>query len=54
MFSVFWMPPHKGAGQASQGQPLTAAADAEIGKDGETSLIIERVDAHGNVTTMDL
>jgi saccharopine dehydrogenase (NAD+, L-lysine-forming) len=25
-----------------------------IGKDGETSLIIERVDAHGKVTTMDL
>jgi saccharopine dehydrogenase (NAD+, L-lysine-forming) len=35
-------------------RPLIAAADAKIGKDGETSLIIERVDAHGNVTTMDL
>ena len=35
-------------------KPLTAAADAKIGKDGETSLIIERVDGHGNVTTMDL
>ena len=35
-------------------KPLTAAADAKIGKDGETSLIIERVDAHGIVTTMDL
>jgi saccharopine dehydrogenase (NAD+, L-lysine-forming) len=35
-------------------QPLAAAADSKIGKAGDTSLIIERVDANGNITHIDL
>ncbi len=34
--------------------PLTEASDADAGKSGESSLIIERVDARGNVTQLDL
>lgn len=34
-------------------QPLAAAADSKIGREGETALIIEQVDARGNVTTLD-
>ncbi len=35
-------------------RPLAEMADSDVGKTGESSLLIEQVDARGNVTTLDL